>query len=247
MIDLHCHILPGVDDGSATDEESCMMARLAVESGVTAIAATPHCNVPGQDWAGGLEDLRERFYHLHALLRERKIPLRLYTGMEVYVTPEVPRLLRQGRLLTLGGSRYLLVEFGFDESRRFAEQMLDAIRREGVTPVIAHPERYRFVQRERECLLDWIDEGDVIQINKGSLFGMFGRGAARISNWCLGEGCLHLIGSDAHSPFRRTPRLGDVWDYAADFASPEIADFLLEENPSRILRDQPVRPVLAEF
>ena len=247
MIDLHCHILPGVDDGSATDEESCMMAQLAVESGVTAIAATPHCNVPGQFQNYCSEPLRQRFGRLNALLRAREIPLKLYAGMEVYLTPEVPGLLRQGKLLPLGGSRYLLVEFGFDESRRFAEQMLDAIRKEGVIPVVAHPERYRFVQRERECLLHWIGEGLVLQINKGSLFGMFGRSAAQVANWCLGEGCIHLIGSDAHSPFRRTTRLADAWDYAADFDSPEIADFLLEKNPAAILDDRPVRPVLAAF
>ncbi|WP_302658933.1 tyrosine-protein phosphatase [uncultured Dysosmobacter sp.] len=247
MIDLHCHILPGVDDGSASEEESCMMARLAVDSGVTAVAATPHCNVPGQFENVCSETLRRRFLRLHELLREQEIPLKLYTGMEVYMTPEVPRLLRQGKLLTLGGSRYLLVEFGFDESRQFAQRMLDALRGEGVTPVIAHPERYHFVQRERECLLRWADEGYALQINKGSLFGMFGSRAAHVANWCLGEGCLHLIGSDAHSPFRRTTRLADAWDYAADCDSPEIADFLLEENPSRILRDLPVQPVLAAF
>ena len=247
MIDLHCHILPGVDDGSANDEESCMMARLAVDSGVTAIAATPHCNVPGQFLNYDSQALRQTFRRFNGLLREQEIPLKLYTGMEVYMTPEVPRLLRQKKLLTLGGSRYLLVEFGFDESRRFAETMLDAVRQEGVIPVVAHPERYRFVQRERMCLLRWADEGYVLQINKGSLFGMFGREAARVSNWCLGEGCLHLIGSDAHSPFRRTTRLADVWDYAADCDSPEIADFLLKKNPSAILSDQPVRPVLAAF
>lgn len=247
MIDLHCHILPGVDDGSATDEESCMMARLAVDSGVTAIAATPHCNVPGQFRNYDSQALRQKFSHLRGLLREQKIPLKLYTGMEVYVTPEVPELLRQKKLLPLGNSRYLLVEFGFDESRQFAGEMLEAIRREGLTPVVAHPERYWFVQRERTCLLRWVDEGCVLQVNKGSLFGMFGREAARVANWCLGEGCLHLIGSDAHSPFRRTTRLADVWDYAADFDSPEIADFLLEKNPAAILDDRPVRPVLAAF
>lgn len=247
MMDLHCHILPGVDDGSATEAESCMMARLAADSGVTAIAATPHCNVPGQFRNYSSRELRQRFSRLEELLRQNHIPLKLYTGMEVYVTAEVPQLIRQNRLLTLGGSRYLLVEFGFDEPRRFAQQMLSAIQKEGLTPVVAHPERYRFVQAERECLLDWVDQGYVIQINKGSLFGMFGRGAARISNWCLGEGCVHLIGSDAHSPFRRTTRLGDVWEYAADFDSPEIADFLLRDNPARILEDQPVGPVLAEF
>ena len=83
MIDLHCHILPGVDDGSSSEEESCRMARLAVESGVTAVCATPHCNVPGCFDNYRTEALEERFLRLARLLRERDIPLRLYAGMEV--------------------------------------------------------------------------------------------------------------------------------------------------------------------
>ena len=121
MIDLHCHILPGVDDGSSSEEESCRMARLAVESGVTAVCATPHCNVPGCFDNYRTEALEERFLCLARLLGERDIPLRLYAGMEVYVTPETPRHLREGKLLTLGGSRYLLVEFGFEAPFSFAQ------------------------------------------------------------------------------------------------------------------------------
>ena len=127
MIDLHCHILPGVDDGSSSEEESCRMARLAVESGVTAVCATPHCNVPGCFDNYRTEALEERFLRLARLLRERDIPLRLYAGMEVYVTPETPRHLREGKLLTLGGSRYLLVEFGFEAPVSFAQRMLEGI------------------------------------------------------------------------------------------------------------------------
>ena len=125
MIDLHCHILPGVDDGSSSEEESCRMARLAVESGVTAVCATPHCNVPGCFDNYRTEALEERFLCLARLLGERDIPLRLYAGMEVYVTPETPRHLREGKLLTLGGSRYLLVEFGFEAPFSFAQRMLE--------------------------------------------------------------------------------------------------------------------------
>ena len=127
MIDLHCHILPGVDDGSSSEEESCRMARLAVESGVTAVCATPHCNVPGCFDNYRTEALEERFLCLARLLGERDIPLRLYAGMEVYVTPETPRHLREGKLLTLGGSRYLLVEFGFEAPFSFAQRMLEEI------------------------------------------------------------------------------------------------------------------------
>ncbi len=247
MVDLHCHILPGVDDGSASDEESCMMAQLAADSGVTVIAATPHCNVRGCFDNYDSDALRERFLHLARLLRQNQIPIGLRTGMEVYVTPEVPELIRRKQLLTLGGSHYLLVEFGFRESGRYADHMLKEIMELGLIPVVAHPERYEFVQEERERLLRWIEAGYVLQLNKGSLFGFFGRRVARTAHWCLGEGCVHLIGSDAHSPYRRTTRLGDVHEYVAEHISPEIADFLLEENPLSILNDEPIRPVLAQF
>lgn len=247
MADLHCHLLPGVDDGAASEEESCQMAHLAAESGVTAIAVTPHCNVPGQFKNYRDSVLEARFLRLRELLLHRKIPVTLYSGMEVYVTPEVPELLRKRRLLTLGGSRYLLVEFAFDEPCRYMERMLAEIRHAGCVPVVAHPERYYAIQEDPEILMDWARTDTVLQINKGSLFGMFGRHAARTAHWCMGEGCVHLIGSDAHSPYRRTPRLSDARDYAAELDSPEIADFLLRENPMRILNNQDVRPVLAEF
>ena len=247
MIDLHCHILPGADDGAASEEESCLMAQLAAESGVTAIAATPHCNVPGHFRNYVSRELKDRFLTLEKLLRRENSAVRLYTGMEVYVTPEVPRLLRQRKLLTLGGSRYLLVEFGFDESLDFVERMLGELLEAGVVPVVAHPERYHFVQPQPACLLRWVELGCALQVNKGSLLGRFGRRSAHTARWCLGEGCVHLLASDAHSPWRRTPRLREAWEYAADFDSPEIADFLLRDNPRRILEDQPIRPVLAEF
>ena len=247
MIDLHCHILPGVDDGAASEEESCMMAQMAADNGVTAIVATPHCNIPGWEDNYMSNDLRDRFLGMARLLKEQKIPIRLYTGAEVFVTPEVPRLIREKKFLTLAGSRYLLVEFAFDESIVFAERMLDAIQREGLIPVVAHPERYYFVQEDPGCLHRWTRKGVVLQLNKGSLLGAFGRHARRVACWCLEEGCVHLIGSDAHSPYRRTPRLSDAWDFVSGYTIPEIADFLLKENPERILQDRPVGPVLAEF
>ena len=247
MIDLHCHILPGVDDGSASMEESCMMARLAVDSGVTAMAVTPHSNIPGQigNYVSGY--LYHQFRELSQCIRELGIPLELHSGAEVFVTPEVPQLIREKKLLTLAESSYLLVEFAFDEEPSFAAKMLRAIQKERVIPVVAHPERYYFVQEDPSVLHDWNREGVVLQLNKGSLLGAFGRTARRIAHWCLEEGCVHVIGSDAHSPYRRTPRLSEAWDVVAEFTTPEIADFLLEENPARILRDMPVGAVLDEF
>lgn len=247
MVDLHCHILPGVDDGAATLEESCMMARLAADSGVKAIAATPHSNIPGQMGNYASDYLFRQFWELSQAVREMGIPLDLYLGAEVFVTPEVPQLIREKKLVTLAESRYLLVEFAFDEEPAFVSHMLKEIRKEGLVPVVAHPERYYFVQDEPRILHAWRRDGVLLQLNKGSLLGAFGRSARRVAHWCLAEGCVHVIGSDAHSPYRRTPRLFEAWETVAEFAAPEIADFLLEENPVRILRDMPVGAVLDEF
>lgn len=245
MTDLHCHILPGVDDGAAGMDESLAMAALARESGVEAMAVTPHCNVPGayENYAG--PELSEHLEALRAAVGADGPAL--YAGMEVFATADVPDLLDRGRLLTLGGSRYLLVEFAFDESPAFAEDILAAIAARGTVPVVAHPERYDFIQGAEERLLDWAGRGWVLQINKGSLAGRFGRRARHTARWCLDRGCVHLMASDAHSPYRRTPRLEEAWELTAAAVGPDIADFLLEENPRRILADRPVRPVLEEF
>ena len=212
-----------------------------------AIAVTPHCNVPGEfeNYAG--PELQRQLEALRAAVRRAGLQVELYAGMEVFATGDVPHLLDCGRLLTLGGSRYLLVEFGFDESPDFAGAILAAIAARGAVPVVAHPERYRFIQGNEALLLEWSRQGYVLQINKGSLAGRFGRRAARTARWCMASGCVHLIASDAHSPYRRTTRMEEAWELAAAADGPEIADFLLRENPRRILEDRPVRPVLEEF
>ena len=149
MIDLHCHILPGVDDGSPDAETSLSMARHAAESGVTAIAVTPHCNLPGfrRNYRG--PDYRRRLNDLRELLTQENIPLRLYSGAEVFADPSnIRTLIEQHELITLGGSRYLLVEFDFGLPGSVLLRTLEAIAQRGLVPVVAHPERYDAVQRD---------------------------------------------------------------------------------------------------
>ena len=247
MIDLHCHMLPDVDDGSASEADSLEMGRIAARSGVTAIALTPHCNLPdgqGNYYDGALET---RFRRLAMRFRQEGLPVTLYRGMEVFSTPELPRLLDEERLLTLGGSRYLLVEFAFGETPWFAAQTLESIAVRGLTPVVAHPERYYFIQDDPRRLLRWAESGYVLQLNRGSLSGMFGRHAAKAAQWCLANGCVHLFASDAHSPYRRTPQLDDLFDHIARAASPEAAALLLERNPAAILENRAVHPLMEDF
>ena len=171
MVDIHCHILPGVDDGAPSMEDSLEMARMAADSGVTDIIATPHCNLPGNGPKNYRSaSLRAAFSRLQQ--DAEGIPLRIHPGAEVFCTPELPRLLDQRQLQTLGGSRYLLVEFYFDESAEFMEQCFRDIRHRGLVPVAAHPERYNAVQRDPARLEGWFRRGIVIQLNKGSVMGL---------------------------------------------------------------------------
>ena len=240
MIDLHAHILPGLDDGSPDLETSVLMAAVAAESGVTHLVATPHSNQRGAFENYASPALQVRFDCLRAAVREAGIPLELSLGMEIFGTGDVLQLLHDGRLLTLGGGRYLLIEFGFHEDPLRIERLLDALLADGYWPVVAHPERYYGLQRMPNYLFDWANRGIVLQVNKGSLFGRFGRGAQALAAAMLERGLVGCVASDAHGPDVRTPDLAGAWDYLAERYSEELARCLLEDNPGRILRSEPL-------
>ena len=149
MIDLHCHILPGLDDGARSFEESLEMAAIAASHGIRHIVATPHCVI------GGARDVTDGVAMLQELLREEQIPVRLYTGMEIAGTYDTARLLREKKLLTLNGSRYPLIEFDFDTDGEEETGILQSVIDAGYTPLIAHPERYRCVCYTPELVNRW--------------------------------------------------------------------------------------------
>lgn len=241
MVDIHCHILPGVDDGSPSMEGSLEMARMAADTGVTDIIATPHCNLPG-DGPGNYRspELDAALTRLRQALTREGIPLAVHPGAEVFCTPELDRLLDRQRLQTLGGGRYLLAEFYFDESAEFMEQCFRAIRRRSLVPVAAHPERYDAVQRDPYIIRRWFEGGVVIQLNKGSILGRLGRRAQDTALWLLDRGLAHTAASDAHSPDVRTPRMDLLKDLLRREYAPACSWLLLEENPRRILENRPL-------
>lgn len=241
MVDLHCHILPNTDDGAENMEDALEMARMAAQSGVTHLVATPHCNLPNDADKNFISvPLLERVLELQARIRQANIPLTLYPGCEVFCTPDTPTLIRQGKLLTLANTKYLLVEFFFDEELSYMDDMLRAIAAEGVIPVIAHPERYDSIQRTPHIIERWFRSGYIIQLNKGSILGRLGRHAHRTADWILGHGLAHVVASDAHSSVMRTPDMTQLQEHLLDFCGPEYTKILLDLNPSRILNGQPV-------
>ena len=240
MIDIHSHILPEIDDGSIDMVCSVEMAEIAVEAGVTAMIATPHSNQRGGFENYASSELAERFQILKNELKTENVQLEMYLGMEVFGTHDVPQLYREGKLLTLNNSRYMLIEFDFYSDAYRMERVLYGLLDEGCVPVIAHPERYFVLQEEPEIINSWVDDGMAVQVNKGSLSGRFGRGAKRLAHILLADGNISCIASDAHGAQLRTPDMSDVQEYLAVEASEETAEILLYENPKRILLNQPL-------
>lgn len=239
MIDIHAHILPSLDDGAADIYDSLLMAQIAVESGITAMVATPHCNIPDlySNYYG--KEYKAVFGKLCRALKDERISLTLYPGMEVYGTADVPMLLSQGKLMTLNYSKYLLIEFDFQEDPGFTMFLIRKIREQGIRPVISHAERYAFVQHMPGIVNKWCEEGCLIQVNKSSFFGGFGKQAQRAAQELLKNGLVSVIASDAHGTNRRTPWMKDAYNEIAKIYPPKYVDVLFRENPKRICENQP--------
>lgn len=240
MIDIHTHILPGVDDGSPRTAESLEMLRLAEASGVETVIATPHSNLPGVYANYNGEWLQASFDRLIRRAEEEEIPVRILRGMEVYATEDLPELLKAGRVLTLNDSRYVLMEFDFHEQANWCTRMLEGVLEAGYTPIVAHPERYYAVWQEPWCVYPWLEMGAHVQLTRGSILGKFGREAKRAADYLLQHNLVACIASDAHGSRNRIPEMDDILRYITAKYSPEYADMLLTENPAKICADMPL-------
>lgn len=238
MYDLHCHILFGVDDGADSAEESLRMARIAAEGGTRGIVATPHCNISEYDRNEWTSEFTKKLVMLNSTLAEFDIPLKIYPGQEIFCGSNVSQLIRSGRLLTINGSRYVLVEFDFGEYAENVYSRLESIIAEGYVPIVAHPERYGFLQEDPDAVYRLKNMGCFLQLNKGSLKGGFGRGAYLAANNMLRSQFADFVASDAHGPFVRTPSLSEAHEYISDIFSADYADVLFKKNPARVLKNK---------
>lgn len=237
MVDIHCHILPEFDDGAADIYETLEMAKIAVNSGIKTIIATPHCNVPElpQNYYGPLYE--ETFEKAVSVIKKADLKLTLLKGMEVFVTFDLPSLIKEDKILTLNNSRYLLVEFDFCEDPEFVDFMIDRIVNLGLVPVVAHPERYEFVKYNPHILTTLKSKGCIFQSNKGSFSGSHGSAAKKIAFEMLNNNQTSIIASDAHSMNFRTP---DTTKARALLEDTYDIETLFVANPEKICKDMPI-------
>ena len=237
MVDIHTHILPGLDDGAADIYDTIEMAELAYESGTTVIVATPHCNLPGlyANYFG--REYSSTFIRTQEILKQEQPGITLMPGMEVFATEDVPRLLTEGKIFPINRTRYVLLEFDFGEDPDFASELLRQVKELRARPVVAHPERYDFVKKDPGCVREIAGDRVLLQINKGSLLRELGERSFQTADWLVSRGLADLIASDAHDPVLRTPDLGGIRDAVELRYGRQTAAKLLWRTPAKILKD----------
>ena len=209
MIDIHCHLLPNIDDGPSSWEESLKLGRLLTEEGVKIAVTTPHW-IKGSGWEPEPDKIKGMVDELNKRLEKEKIPLKVLPGMEVGITENILELFNQGRILTLNSSPYLLIETPFISIPYGIEEVIFRLKESGIVPILAHPERCREVQGNLKRLKDLSDTGALIQITTSSLLGYFGNEAMECAITLAKEGLVHFVASDAHSSKKRPPIINEA-------------------------------------
>lgn len=235
VIDIHCHILPEVDDGPKSWEVSVEMCRMAAADGVTHMVATPHSNdrypFDPEYLAGCVRKLQEMVGDLP----------RLSLGCDFHLSYDnLQRVLAQPEQYTIGGASYLLVELS-DYS--IPTQIADCFLRlgdRGVTPIITHPERNAILRQTPQRVIEFVELGCAVQVTANALTGFWGQRVGRVAIWLLEHEAVHVIASDAHDAKHRTPILSQARAVVMEMVGEEIASALLEENPRAIVSGLPL-------
>jgi protein-tyrosine phosphatase len=233
MIDIHCHILPEVDDGPATWEMALEMCKMASADGIDHIVATPHANdryTYDRDYLCGLRD------HLQEVAGEKP---RLGLGCDFHMSYENVQdaMINPSRYLIEGGS-YLLVELSNFSIPPQIDESYARMRQIGITPIVTHPERNPILQRTPQRVLEWVEMGCAVQVTASAFSGRWGKAATQMAEWLLKREAVHVIASDAHNVKSRPPNLSSARKTVAGLCGQDIARALVEDNPRAVITGQ---------
>jgi len=237
MIDLHCHLLPGIDDGPATLEEALEMARIAVANGITESNVTPHLH-PGR-WENDLPKIAEAVAAYRAAVAQAGIPLEIGYAAEVRLDYEILPLIEANRvpfLGTLDGFRVMLLEFPHSHVPVGADKFVTWLLAHNIRPMIAHPERNKDLMRDPAKLEPFVREGCLLQLTADAVAGEFGEVCALRAREFLESGWVTVLASDAHDTTDRPPRMAPGREAAAKIVGAEAAQRLVHDMPLRIVR-----------
>ena len=238
MIDIHCHLLPSVDDGAVDMDETIKMAKIAVSEGIHTIIVTPHYIEYG-DYLNK-EELKPVLNDVNQRLKDEQIELTLALGQEVYSTPNLISLLQRDEITTLNDSRYLLLEFPMNEIPTYAEDLIYELKILGITPIIAHPERYPMIMDNPNRLIEFIELGALCQSNVGSINGAFGERVKETVWTLIKHQMIHFVATDAHTSRRRGPVMKDAFQAVRAYDT-ELAQKLFFDHPSKVYLDAEIK------
>lgn len=236
MIDIHCHILPGVDDGAKDWDEALAMARIAKADGIRTIINTSHF-IPEGNFKTG-EQLKAICEAFQEELVKANINIEILLGNEAYITPDLVKKVIDKEVFTIHNSRYLLIEFPFQGIPLYTEDVLYELKLKGIIPIIAHPERSAKVMENPMLAYSLIQQGALVQLNAGSLLGKFGPKIQETSEVLLKHKMVHFLGSDGHSIRSRKPKLRQAFETAANLIGKSEAEKIVYYNAKIILADR---------
>jgi len=235
MVDIHTHILPGIDDGSKSWEMTAEMCRMALADGTTHIVATPHCN-------DTYEYNRERFINLLGQLHDSADgQLAFSLGCDFHFSPDNIRdALDHPHRYTIGDTQYLLIEFSDYGLPATVEQDVLSLLSCGMTPIITHPERNPPLMKDPEAVLALAELGCLVQVTANAITGSWGPRSQKVAEWLLRRHAVHVIASDTHDPVRRTPVLSEARSRVAHMMGRAVAEALTTHNPGAIVEGNPL-------
>ncbi|MBR4832377.1 MAG: protein-tyrosine-phosphatase [Butyrivibrio sp.] len=235
-VDIHCHIMPGVDDGSRDIATSLEMLRIAARSGITDVILTPH----HKPMHHNVSPEHNRIYteKLKETAEQYGIRIRLYPGNEIYYSDETQRELEEGKICTLAGSDYVLVEFHPTNPYRAISNAIYQVQGAGFIPIIAHVERYSDIVSHPAYVEELIDKGCYIQINAAAVMGDYGFGIKRFVKKLLKNRQVHFVATDAHDTARRAPRLAECRAYIERKFDKDYAERIFHDNPMSVIRNE---------
>ena len=238
IYDIHCHIVPGVDDGAKDLKTSVRMLQKEYDDGVRNIIATPHFRY--DMFEPSLEQVKKQFLRVRKAAAEiGEDGIQMYLGCELHSSMDMADCLKRGERLTMAGSRYVLAEFRTSDEKSYIRERIQALIRNGYYPIVAHVERYRSVVKSG---IDFIDElrdmGAYIQMNADSIIGDDGFMVKRFCKKVMKEEMLDFVGSDGHDMGKRTPHLGKAYEKVAKMMGEDYADMIFISNPECILNNE---------
>lgn len=233
FIDIHCHLLPGVDDGAQTPEQALALLQMAREDGTAAVVLTPHYR--GKYRQNTPTQLRNALRSLQAIAPK---DMALYLGNEIAYEKDIGEKMTEQKILSINDGQFVLLEFDFSTTCYQAADAVSELLGSGYTPIIAHMERYDAFVKNREFVDILLHQGALIQINADSVLGRWGFSVKRFCHWLLKSRRAHFIASDAHDLNDRPPKLSECFNYIQKKYGPDYAAALFWENARVVLEDR---------